>query len=143
MQRGYVVSMTGGVVLLATSFANLFDAEGQGLGTATGCSAWSACPGFMDGYRPNALLPWLVGIGVLVAFASPVIKRSWWPVLYAGVGVAAVVFIALLMTAGGPYTDNEWNSTASAPPSPWLALMVAALVAIGVGPRQLPAPDDD
>jgi hypothetical protein len=143
VQRGYVVSMAGGVVLLATSFADLFEAEDQGVGVDTGCSAWSACPGFDSGYQPNALLPWLVGIGVVVAFASPVFKRSWWPAVYAGLAVAVLLFVALLMTSGGPYTYHEWNYTASTAPSPWFALMVAALVAIGVGPRKLPRPDDD
>jgi hypothetical protein len=143
VQRGHVVSMAGGVVLLATSFADLFWSEDQAVGRDTGCSAWSVCPGFDHGYQPNALVPWLVGIGVVVAFCSPVLKRSWWPAVYAGLAVAVLLFVATLMTSGGNYTYQEWNYTASTVPSPWFALMIAGLVAIGVGPRKLPRADDD
>jgi peptidoglycan/LPS O-acetylase OafA/YrhL len=108
---------------------------------SVGCSAWSACPGDWTGWNPAAPLPWLVVIGFAVAFASPIIKRSWWPAAYAAASAVLLAVTALRMYAV-PYGYEESNYTLSVPPTPWFAVMLAALAAIAVGPRRQPERDE-
>jgi hypothetical protein len=143
MRRGYWVSMAGGIALLAVSFQKLFQAVDDGAalrqgGRPDGCSAWSTCPGVWPGGQPNALLPWIVGLGVVVALASPVIKRSWWPTAYAGAAGVLLAFTALRLWGDTVDGWEETNYTFTVPPTAWFGLMICALVAIAAGPRWQP-----
>src|SRR4051812_27947717 len=95
--RRYLVSLAGGAALLGASFGDLFRAVDdapilRAAHQPVGCSAWSACPGQWSGGNPAAPLPWLVVIGVGLALASPLLRRSLWPAAYAA---AAFVLLAV------------------------------------------------